>query len=189
VTRSIIVRAAFIVLLALYPVFIYFGLRILPPGFLGLVLAVLLLMRFGIVRPKERAMALPVIGILFTYAVASALIGSTQMLLFYPVLVNSILFVIFAGSLSTKDPLLLRFVRARGHPINAHTPRYLTRLTAVWAGFFVINGMIAVWTTTVSVEIWTIYNGMISYILVAILATGEWVFRRHYKKRLGISGS
>ena len=72
-TRSIIVRAAFIVLLALYPVFIYFGLRILPPGFLGLVLAVLLLMRFGIVRPKERAMALPVIAVLSVYAVASAL--------------------------------------------------------------------------------------------------------------------
>lgn len=186
---SIIVRVAFIVLLALYPIFVYFGLRTLPPGFLGLVLAVLLLMRFGIIRPTERAMALPVIAILFVFAVASALTGSTQMLLYYPVLVNSILFVIFAGSLGTEESLLLRFVRARGRPINAHTPKYLTRLTAVWAAFFVINGMIAAWTTTVSVELWTIYNGMISYILVAILGSCEWVFRRHYKKRLGISSS
>lgn len=184
--QAIIFRVTFIVLLALYPFIIYFGLRILPASFFGLILAVLLLMRFGLIRPGERATALPVIGILLGYAITSAVVGSTKMLLYYPVLVNSILFVLFAGSLSTKESLLLRIVRARGIPISDHTPGYLTRLTAVWAGFFVINGMIAVWTTTQSMEIWTIYNGMISYLLVAALAVGEWIFRRHYKRRLGI---
>ena len=109
------------------------------------------------------------------------------MLLYYPVLVNSILFVVFAGSLTTKESLLLRVVRARGSLINKRTPGYLSRLTAIWAGFFVINGMIAIWTTSASLEIWTIYNGMISYLFIAIIALCEWVYRRHYMKRHGIS--
>ena len=184
---AIVFRVTFVVLLALYPFIIYFGLRILPASFFGLILAILLLLRFGFIRPEERATALPVVGILLAYAGASAVTGSTKMLLYYPVLVNSILFVLFAGSLRTKEPLLLRIVRARGVTINAHMPRYLTRLTAIWAGFFVINGMIAVWTTTASMEVWTIYNGMISYVLIAILALCELVFRRHYKRRLGVS--
>lgn len=186
-TGSIIFRVAFVVLLALYPFIIYFGLRTLPPSFFGLVLAVLLLIRFGIVRPEERATAWPLILILLAYAIASALIGSTQMLLYYPVLVNAILFALFAGSLRSDEPLLLRIVRARGIAISSHGPRYLTRLTAFWCGFFVINGMIALWTTTASMEIWTIYNGMISYLLVGALILGEWAFRRHYKKRHGLS--
>lgn len=184
--RLIFFRATFIVLLALYPFIIYFGIKILPPGFFGLLLAVLLLMRFGLIGPAERSTALPIGVILLAFAIASAALGSTKMLLYYPVLVNSIFFVLFAGSLTTKEALLMRIVRARGVPIGDHTPGYLTRLTAVWAGFFVINGMIAVWTTTQSMEIWTIYNGMISYLLVAALAVGEWIFRRHYKRRLGI---
>ncbi len=107
------------------------------------------------------------------------------MLLYYPVLVNSILLVLFAGSLCTKEPLLIRVVRARGVPVAENATGYLTRLTAVWASFFLVNGLIAVWTTTASIEIWTIYNGMISYLIVAVLASGEWIYRGYYKKRHG----
>ena len=185
--RSVIFRVTFVVLLALYPFIIYFGLSILPPSFFGLALAVLLLMRFGVIQPQERSTALPIILILLGYAVASALIGSQRMLLYYPVLVNAILFVVFAGSLRADEPLLLRIVRARGITISSHGPKYLARLTAFWAGFFVINGTIALWTTTTSLAVWTIYNGMISYLLVGALIIGEWTFRRHYKKRHGLS--
>ena len=59
-------------------------------------------------------------------------------------------FVLFVASLRSGEPLLLRIVRARGIPISAHGPRYLTRLTAVWAAFFVVNGLVALWTTTTS---------------------------------------
>ncbi len=180
-------RVVFVVLLSLYPFIIYFGLQILPPGFFGLVLAILLLVRFGLVSPQERMTVLPIGAILLGYAIASAIVGSTAMLLYYPVIVNAILFLVFAGSLWTDEPILLRVVRARGIKISAYGPRYLTRLTAVWAGFFVANGMIAVWTTTMSLEIWTIYNGLISYLLRGPLVLGELLFRRYYKRRVGVS--
>jgi uncharacterized membrane protein len=185
VSHPTIFRAIIVVLAALYPFIIYFGIRILPPGFFGLVLAVLLMLRFGLVKPEERFTALRIGAILLVYAIASALVGSVQMLLYYPVLVNGVLCILFASSLRKEEPLLLRIVRARGTAISEHTSRYLTRLTAVWAGFFVVNGMIALWTTTASMEIWTLYNGLISYLIVAVMILGELIFRRHYKKRVG----
>ena len=185
--RSIIFRITVVVLLALYPLIIFFGLKVVPPGFFGLALAVLLLLRFGIIRPEERSTALPAVAILLAYAIACALAGSTKMLLYYPVLVNAILFVLFAGSLREKDPLLLRIVRARGITISEYGPMYLTRLTAVWAGFFVINGIIALWTISQSIEIWTVYNGFIAYVLVAALVVCEFIFRRYFKRRRGIT--
>ena len=181
-----VLRIAFVLVLALYPFLVFFGLRSLPPGVVGLILAVLLMMRFGIIRPRERTTSLPAFIVLFLYAAMSALLGSTQMLLYYPVLVNAILLVLFAGSLRSEEPLLIRVVRARGTPVAEHATRYLTRLTAIWAGFFLVNGLIAAWTTTASIETWTIYNGIISYLGVAVLASGEWIYRGHYKKRYGI---
>jgi uncharacterized membrane protein len=37
-----------------------------------------------------------------------------------------------------------------------------------------------------SIELWTLYNGLVSYFLVAILVGGEWLFRRHFKRRMGV---
>jgi len=188
VSQSIIFRITFVVVLALYPFIIYFGIRVLPPSFFGIALAVLLLIRFGFVRPEERATAVPATVLLLAYAVAAAVVGSTRMLLYYPALVNFLLCALFAGSFKQEEPLLLRIMRARGVTMHATIPPYLTRLTAVWATFFALNGMIAIWTTTASMEIWTIYNGMISYLLIAALIAGEWLYRRHYKRKHGIPG-
>jgi uncharacterized membrane protein len=60
------------------------------------------------------------------------------------------------------------------------------RLTALWAAFFALNGLTALWTTTLPMEVWTLYNGLISYIIVASLIGGELLFRNHYKKRIGL---
>lgn len=185
--QSVFFKVAFVVLLALYPFVIYFGIQVLPPSFFGILLGVVLLLRFGIIPRSERATALPAIAVLLVYAVTAAIVGSTKLLLYYPVLVSLMLFTLFAASLRHEEPFLLRIVRATGMPISEHGPKYLTRLTAVWAVFFVINGAIAIWTTWQTVEIWTLYNGLISYLLAATLMLCELVFRRHYKRRMGVS--
>jgi len=180
---SVVLRVVFVFVLALYPILVFFGLRVLPPGVVGLLLAVLLMIRFGVIRATERSTALPGFIVLFLYAVASALVGNAQMLLYYPVLVNLLLLVLFAGSLRSQEPLLIRVVRARGTAVGEHATRYLTRLTAIWAGFFLANGLVSVWTTTSSIEVWTLYNGVISYLMVGVLASIEWVYRGYFKKR------
>ena len=185
-TRSALIRTLFVVTIAVYPFLIYFGLDHFPPSVFGMVLVGLLALRYRVLLPSERPILLPVLAILVTYAVMATVLKSSVMLLYYPALVNFCLCAVFLNSLRQGDPLLLRIIRARGWPLSKHGPRYLYRLTAVWAGFFVLNGLISIWTSTVTIEVWTLYNGLLSYFLIATLVGGEWVFRRYYKRRMGV---
>lgn len=179
------IRLLFVFLIAVYPFIVYFGLQILPPSAFGLMLIALLAMRYGVLLPKERAVLLPLLVLFFGYAVSATAMGSREMLLYYPALVNFALMVIFAVSLR-DEPLLLRLVRARGMRISRHGPGYLHRLTAVWTCFFAANGVVSVWTTRLSIESWTLYNGLISYLCIALLVGGEYLFRVRYKRRMGV---
>jgi uncharacterized membrane protein len=177
---------AFLACIAAYPFLIFFGLKYLPPSAIGLALLVLLAMRYGVLLPAERPILVPMLLVFLCYALAAALSKSQVMLLYYPAVVNFTLCGVFLYSLHQGDPLLLRIIRARGMPVSVHGPRYLYRLTAIWAGFFVINGLISIWTSSLSIEAWTLYNGFLSYCLVAVLIAVEYTFRRYYKRRMGV---
>ncbi|MGD8811001.1 MAG: hypothetical protein PVG24_15435 [Gammaproteobacteria bacterium] len=184
-TRAVVLRLLTGSVFVLYPVLVYFGLSVLPPSFFGLLLALLILPRMIGIRSGQRLMVLPVTA-LFVYAIAAAVFGSTQALLYYPAVVNLVMCAVFAGSLFGDEPLLLRMVRARGMAMSQHAPAYLRGLTLVWAVFFALNSLVALWTTTRTLEIWTLYNGLLSYLLVAALMGIEWMYRRRYKRLRGV---
>ncbi len=185
-SQTILVRVLFVIFVVLYPFVVYFGIRYLPPSFFGVMLAVVLAMRFGVLVPEERPVLLPILAVFVVYAIASAALQSVTMLLYYPVLVNFSLCAVFANSLRHEESILLRLIRAHGIRVSKYGPKYIHRLTACWAIFFAVNGMIAIWTTTLSIEAWTAYNGLIAYLIVSALIGGEMIFRRHYKKRMGV---
>ena len=180
-------RAVFVGLLALYPFIVYFGIHYLPASFFAVLLGVIVGLRMLAIRPEERMMVLPVMALLLVYAVGATIVGRTQALLYYPVLINTLLCVLFALSLFRGDPLLLRVVRARGIPMSEHGPPYMARLTAIWAVFFAANAMIAFWTTTQSLKVWTLYNGLISYLLVGALILCELPVRKYYQHKHRVS--
>ena len=94
--------------------------------------------------------------------------------------------VLFASTLRFGPPLIERIARFNGMPISEHGLSYVRTLTGVWAGFFVLNGLIALWTALrASIDIWALYNGLLSYALIGALLLGEWVFRGWYKTRVG----
>jgi len=186
-SKRLPIRILFLFSLALYPPLVFFGLRHLPPGAIGVVLIVLLAFRFGVLSPEEKPVLIPMLLIFLAYAALAVATDSESLLLGYPALVNFSLAVIFTNSLRQPEPLLLRLVRARKVRISSYAPRYLFWLTAIWAAFFVINGSIAAWTTTRSIEIWTLYNGLIAYIAAGTMMVGEYLFRIYYKKRKNIA--
>lgn len=188
-TRSLPIRVLFLTCIAAYPFLVYFGLQIMPPSAFGLALVILLAMRYGVLLPSERPILTPMLLIFVAYALTATFSGSQLMLLYYPAVVNFTLSGIFLNSLRQGDPLLLRIIRARGWSISEHGPRYLYRLTGVWAAFFVLNALISIWTSTQSIEVWTLYNGFLSYCLVALLVGVEYLFRRYYKRRMGVESS
>ena len=72
------VRALIMVFFIGYPFMVYFGLSVLPPSFFGLVLIVLLALRFGVLLPEERLVFLPVLLVFLVYAVTTVFVDSAQ---------------------------------------------------------------------------------------------------------------
>ena len=182
-----IVRVAFVALLTLYPFAVYFGIQVLHVSFFGMLLALLVALRFVFTRSEERKSTLPLVVLMFVYAIAAAVYGKAEMLLYYPALMNLMLCALFALSVRGGEPILLRIVRARKIPMSKYAPAYLTRLTLLWAVFFFANALVSLWTTTLTLEAWTMYNGLVSYLLVAALFGIELLFRRYYKKRMNVT--
>ena len=87
-----------------------------------------------------------------------------------------------------------RFARLRTPELDDYAIGYTRILTAVWVSFFIANGSIAAWTALyASIDTWTLYNGLISYVLIAVLFVGEWPVRRilrarHDRKTQGSTG-
>jgi uncharacterized membrane protein len=183
---AVTIRVVLLVFFIAYPFLVYFGIQFLPPSFFGLVIVTLLAMRFGVLESGERLILLPGLLVFLVYAITAVILDSARMILFYPALVNFVMAAVFANSLRSEESLLLRIVRSRGFAISAVTPRYLHRLTALWAVFFVLNALVSIWTITLSMEAWTLYNGFISYCIIALLFGVEYLFRRSYKKRMGV---
>lgn len=181
-----LVKVLFTLVLLSYPFIVYVGIQTVPPSFIGIFLMLLLAMRFGVLRAEERRMHLPILALFLLYALLATLLRSEKFLLFYPVMVNLVMFFTFVISLRQEESVLLRLVRARGVKMSVYGPGYLNRLTAIWAGFFLLNAAVASWTITQSLATWTLYNGLIAYLLVGLLMAVEWLFRIQYKKRKGV---
>ena len=184
--QALLFKGLFFLVLFTYPLIVYFGIQTVPPSLIGVLLLILLAMRFGVLRPEERKIQIPFLLVLVAYATLATIMRSEKFLLYYPVVVNLVLCAVFLLSLRGSESILLRLVRARGIKMSVYGPAYLNRLTIVWALFFILNATVAGWTTTQSMEVWTLYNGLIAYILVGVMVGAEWLFRIHYKKRKGV---
>jgi uncharacterized membrane protein len=96
----------------------------------------------------------------------------------YPVLVNGAMLAVFASSLRRGMPIVERFARLRHPDLPPHAVAYTRRVTQVWAGFFACNGLVsAALSLWAPWHWWTLYNGMISYVLIGLLMAGEWLVR------------
>jgi uncharacterized membrane protein len=103
----------------------------------------------------------------------------------YPVLVNLALLGVFAYSLIFPPSMIERFARIREPDLPAEAIGYTRRVTRVWCVFFFVNGAFAFITALwASPAIWTLYNGLIAYLMMGLLFGGEYFTRWHFKKRL-----
>jgi uncharacterized membrane protein len=102
----------------------------------------------------------------------------------YPVLVNAALLGAFGYSLIFPPSMIERFARMREPDLPPRAIHYTYRVTQIWCGFFVLNGMIAVITALwASPTTWSVYNGLVAYLLMGLLFAGEYAVRRRFKQR------
>jgi len=155
----------------------------------------------GRVEPRLLAGLLLLIGLtrLPSLAVSQAArwwLGGTMLLLvlaiwanvslplkLYPVLVNATLFAVFAYSLIVPPTVAERFARLREAELPEQGIAYTRRVTQVWCGFFIVNGVIALFTALyASSAVWWFYNGFLAYLFIGVLFAGEYCLRRHVKR-------
>ena len=174
-------------MLVAWPFLIGFGLMHNSLHWLLPLLAVLLLLRFrqarhhaGPMRYAVQSVALAGIAL----CTASSLLKAHQWLLFYPVVVNLVMLAVFGGSLWTTMPIVERLARLREPNLPPSGVRYTRVVTRVWCGFFILNGGIALFTALRGdMRLWTLWNGMIAYILMGALMATEWLVRQRRIKK------
>lgn len=174
-------------MLLAWPFLVWFGLTLNGLHWLLPAMALLLVLRFRQARKKAGPMrfvmqSIALAGIVL--CVASALLKTHQLLLFWPVIVNMVMLAVFGGSLWTSMPLVERLARLQDPNLPPEGVRYTRRVTQIWCAFFVLNGTIALFTAVHGdMRLWTAWNGMIAYLLMGTLMAGEWLVRRRVIKR------
>ncbi|KFB99310.1 hypothetical protein GTGU_04313 [Trabulsiella guamensis ATCC 49490] len=174
-------------ILLAWPFVVWFGLMHNSLQWLLPVMALMLMLRLHQARKNAGPMrfvmqSAALAGIVL--CIASALLKTHQLLLFYPVVVNMVMLTVFGGSLWTAMPLVERLARLHTPELPPAGVRYTRRVTQVWCFFFIVNGAIALFTALRGdMRLWTVWNGMIAYLLMGSLMAGEWLIRRRFIMR------
>jgi uncharacterized membrane protein len=125
------------------------------------------------------------ISLLAVFGALVWMTGDEKILRAYPVLISLALFVVFAGSLVYPPPIIERLVRMRGKPLPPEAIPYLRWVTIGWSWFFIVNALVAAWTAwLMPMAWWAVYNGLVSYLLIAFLFAVEYIIRKIYQRRV-----
>lgn len=167
---------------AVWLVISYPQLHILLP-----ILALCFVLRLCALRGKTGALSRAFKGLAIAGAVlsvASIWMREAQLLLWYPVVVNGVMLTLFGSSLFSRMSIVERLARWREGELPPAGVRYTRRVTQVWCAFFIINGSVSLFTCLAgNVHWWTLWNGMISYLLMGLLFACEWLVRIRVKRR------
>lgn len=184
---------ALLALLALvYPVLVYVGLLHFSPKWIGMAVAVLLVLRLLLLQKKMqqkfttdmRRSLYPAILLAIGCALASFFLNHAGALKLIPVVINFACLIGFAGTLRHPPSMIERFARLQEPDLTDTAIAYTRQVTKVWCLFFIVNGGIALYTALFSdMAVWTLYNGLIAYLLMGLLFAGEYLVRLRVKAR------
>lgn len=177
-------RLLLVLLVLVYPAIVYFGLAYLGPALLASILVILLALRLFFFS-SNRNLFWPAIAVLGLFLALVWFTGDEKVLRAYPVFISVALFAAFGGSLLWPPPIIERLVRLRGEPIHPAAIPYMKWVTFGWSCFFLVNAALAACTAwLMPIEYWAVYNGLVSYVLIAILFAIEYIIRRIYQRRV-----
>lgn len=174
--------------LLLYPFLVYLGVSHGGSGLVLILLGLFALRLWPGASPKLREwlwLGRLMAGVGVALTLLSLLREDPLWLLYYPVAVNLLLLLLFAWSLGQPASLVERLARLQDPHLPAAAIPYTRRVTQIWCGFFLLNGSLALATVLWGdMALWTLYNGLLSYLLMASLMGGEWLVRRRVRARL-----
>jgi uncharacterized membrane protein len=126
----------------------------------------------------------PLIGTLLL-SVISALLNQPSAILYLPLLITINFGLSFGYSLVHPPSIVEVFARMMSNDLSEEAVRYCRLVTWVWVIFFALNATVAGFTACcTALEVWSLYNGVISYCVFGLLFAAElcyrsWRFRRY----------
>ena len=169
----------------LYPLLIWLGQGVLEPRWLAgiLLLAAMLRLPTLTLNPAARWSAAAVLVLALVLVGLTVWSNALLPLKLYPVAVNSVFLLVFGSSLFVGMPVVEQLARLRDPALPAVAVPYTRRVTLVWCGFFIMNGSIAlVMALWASEATWSLYTGVLSYLLMALLFGVEYLFRLRFMR-------
>lgn len=176
-------------ILFLYPIAIYFGDGYLTPsqflaGLLLLFAGRILVVAWIAATHRKRNIG---IALLMMLAAALILLMPSVPLVYlrlYPLVLNLFMSAVFFASLFIGMPIAERMARMMNDDLPPQAVAYTRRVTWTWAIVLLLNGLLS-WYTAVatSLETWTLYNGIVTYLLFGCVFAGEYLLRIHLKRK------
>lgn len=128
------------------------------------------------------------IMVLFFILIASA--KSVNAMYWYPVLINGLMLILFAGSLFSRQSLIERLARLRTPDLPDRAVSYTKRVTQVWCIVFIFNIILAgAFILTRQYTYWAIFTGGVSYVVIALVMLTERLIRRRVISNKGHHGT
>lgn len=181
--RSGVLNAGSVVLIAVYPFAVYLLMDHGSIRLAGLALLAVLVVRFLMAGARE-AQGLAALAAGAVFAVCIAVTNSETLARLYPVGLSAAMLVAFGFTLLQPPSMIERIATATGTSMDEAGVRYTRKVTIVWCVFFLANGCIALATAlAASREAWTIYNGLLSYLLAGAIFVGERIVRPIFRRQ------
>ncbi|MFV5490573.1 septation protein IspZ [Acinetobacter sp. ASP199] len=171
-----LLKGIVITALVLYPFLVGYA---LSQGHLVWISVLLIVLGMLRLFSKGNTLLWPLTGFAILCGGFSLILQDQQWLKLYPVLMSVGSCVIFATTLLRPPSMIERFARLAEPDLPPEGVAWTRQVTKVWCGFFIINALIALYTVyAASMQIWVLYNGFISYMLMGILLLGEYLLRK-----------
>ncbi|GAA5017313.1 septation protein IspZ [Acinetobacter puyangensis] len=170
-------------LMVFYPFAVLWALRYEKLLWISFVLIFAAVLRY-LLQPNR--LFLPLTALALLCGGLSLLLQNDYGLKFYPVLMNLGTCIIFAYTLYSPPSMIERFARLHQPDLPESGVQWTRKVTQVWCVFLLLNAIIALMTVLFfSTQIWAIYNGFISYLLMGALLLAEFILRkRHQAKQM-----
>lgn len=116
--------------------------------------------------------------------IVSWIFKNNNLVLYYPVFVNILLEIVFFSSLFGEKSIVTRLALLTHKELPPYAIKYTVNVTKVWCIFFLFNGAFSLFTVIhEDLNLWTYYNGFISYVLIGIVGITEYAVRIIVRKR------
>jgi len=164
----------------LYPFLVFWGINNSMHQAVLIVLSCLLMCRIWLAKSLLEKLLMLVIAVVMAMAVMT--VNKTLGLKLYPVLLNMALFALFTASLFSGMPIIERIARIREPHLCERAVIYTRKVTSAWCLFFAVNASISLVTVLLANDaVWLWYNGVVAYLMIAVLFSVEWLVRQRVK--------